>query len=1101
MPADTDSDALLMEAERLCNLGLALHALPMLEPLQRHASVRGPLLAARITTHLGGARAADATVLRLWRSQPRHAALTVQYLRVLNGRRGPYVAWRAMQELGLDGAAEARDRADWHALRASLLADFRDFEGAGAALDAAREAAPDDPWQLVERATVCAAADRYDEAMAAAEQALGMRPGYRPALQSLAHLLSLCGRDGEALDLLRAADSAAQSGPLCAQLYALQFEQGLYADAWASLQRCDYLYPLADRTLKNWLAAQRALTAQRLDMPDAARSAALQAGDDFHRRLAERLAAPDARDRRVLLPVGFVRQHYMTCAPATLAAISGYWGHAASHLEIAEQICYDGTFHHSERHWAESQGFLVREFTVDWDIARALLDAGIPFTLTTTWPGGAHLQAAIGYDELRGTLLIRDPMSRVHGEFAIDGLLAAHRSTGPRGLAFVPPAAAARMAGLHFPDAEIWDIQYAVNAALNRHQRDAAAQAAEQLAARFAGHRLAQVARRTLAAYDGDEAAMLAAVEQLLAMFPDDVNLQLAKAASLAALASRDKQLAWLAGLSCAPDGRPLVDLNHARLLGQDARQAARARTLLRRVLGRLPANAAAWSALADLLWQAGHKDAAIEHYRHAACLAETDEDHAATYFRANQFCGRPEAGLEFLRRRASRLGSRAGAPYMTLFNQLETLERTPEGFELLQQALARRGDDPALLLFAAEVHLRYRKLDAAQELAARVRLPTRRAEWLKLASQLAREQGDPARALELAREAAGLEPFNLGLQRLVASLYTVLEGPARALAYLRELADRFSHHSGLQMLLVDAMAGLPLADIEVILRRLLAINSSSVWAQRELATNLARQQRHAEAMQVMDAVMHLAADQSSTHAIKAFLLLQQGKPDAAKLSLRTALQLYIDNDYALNTLIDLCADLAERREALDFVYRELVRQVTCGDGLLNFREAAQRTLPPPDVLAVLREAHVARPDLWQAWVALGGQLSHMGHSAEALDLLGRAIEKFPLLPAVYCERALAYALRGRREEARADCRLALQINPQWTRAANLYVETVLDEGVSFDRAITVLDAALARNPEDAELRATRASTLWRDGQRPQAVAEMRAALLRAPKL
>ena len=88
-----------------------------------------------------------------------------------------------------------------------------------------------------------------------------------------------------------------------------------------------------------------------------------------------------------MLPVGFVRQHYQTCAPATLAALSRYWSLAADHLEIAERICYDGTPNHSERSWAEEQGFVVREFTADWIMACALIDAGIPFTLTTTWPG------------------------------------------------------------------------------------------------------------------------------------------------------------------------------------------------------------------------------------------------------------------------------------------------------------------------------------------------------------------------------------------------------------------------------------------------------------------------------------------------------------------------------------------------------------------------------------------------------------------------------------------------------------------------------------------------------------------------------------------
>jgi len=33
----------------------------------------------------------------------------------------------------------------------------------------------------------------------------------------------------------------------------------------------------------------------------------------------------------------------MTCASATLSAVSRYWDMSAEHLAVAEEICYDGT--------------------------------------------------------------------------------------------------------------------------------------------------------------------------------------------------------------------------------------------------------------------------------------------------------------------------------------------------------------------------------------------------------------------------------------------------------------------------------------------------------------------------------------------------------------------------------------------------------------------------------------------------------------------------------------------------------------------------------------------------------------------------------------
>jgi hypothetical protein len=63
-----------------------------------------------------------------------------------------------------------------------------------------------------------------------------------------------------------------------------------------------------------------------------------------------------------------------------------------------------------------------------------------------------------------------------------------------------------------------------------------------------------------------------------------------------------------------------------------------------------------------------------------------------------------------------------------------------------------------------------------------------------------------------------------------------------------------------------------------------------------------------------------------------------------------------------------------------------------------------------------------------------------------------------------------------------------LQISPQWARAVRLYVDTVLDEGSDFERAIVVLDSALRRNIEDADLRALKAWVWWRGHRRRGAV-------------
>ena len=200
-----------------------------------------------------------------------------------------------------------------------------------------------------------------------------------------------------------------------------------------------------------------------------------------------------------------------------------------------------------------------------------------------------------------------------------------------------------------------------------------------------------------------------------------------------------------------------------------------------------MPTNASAWQTQANILWQQARKEPAIEHYRIAACLEETNEDIAVSYFRASHFVRSTESALEFLRERVERWGLKSTFPIITLFGQLEMLERTDEAFRMLDESLDRHENDADLLLFAAEAKLRYSRLSEASALLDRAQGRAKRATWLRLKAQLARERSDFAAALVLAREASGLEPLNLLLHRLVASLLARAKGRSQAVAYLRE--------------------------------------------------------------------------------------------------------------------------------------------------------------------------------------------------------------------------------------------------------------------------------------------------------------------------
>jgi hypothetical protein len=102
-------------------------------------------------------------------------------------------------------------------------------------------------------------------------------------------------------------------------------------------------------------------------------------------------------------------------------------------------------------------------------------------------------------------------------------------------MVLVPHAEAGRFDGLGLPDATLYDQLHALNRALSEHRRAAAADILRSLEAAAPDHRLTLTASRCLAAYDANTATLPQYVDRLLAQFPDDAHLNLAKWASLAA--------------------------------------------------------------------------------------------------------------------------------------------------------------------------------------------------------------------------------------------------------------------------------------------------------------------------------------------------------------------------------------------------------------------------------------------------------------------------------------------------------------------------------------------------------------------------------------
>lgn len=1064
----------LAQLESLIDQGLfqQAHTLAAVHGDYRHW--RGPaamVMASRLSAHLGAPRLGDILAYLGYRRYPDAAETRLRYARYLLARRGQFRAWSFLQQFGNWMPEPPALRAEWLSFSAYLFALLRDFTRSAACSEQAIALSPEDPWLLVERAYCLEQEDRFAEALGCCEQALRLAPGLRSAIIQAAQLEWQLNREEQALARLRSGAQECESSGLCAQLVDLLIECGELNEAEHWLARSEAQSPLLEKGLSRWYAGRRCDIASLRGAYALAGQLALEAGGPFYTKVAEHLENPQGR--RCLLPVSFVRQHHMTCAPATLTALSAFWGRPVTHLEVAEEICYDGTSYQAERAWAERNGWLVREFTADWATSCALIDRGLPFTLSVQYTGSGHLQAVVGYDQPRGTLLIRDPGLPQFGECLGESLFTAQRASGPRGMLLLPVEQASRLEGLELAESQLWDIYYRLLSALEVHRRDEALSAFEELRAIAAEHRLCLQAQRALGWYDGREMQVLEATEALLQRFPDDSNLILSKASSLSLLQSRGVQLAWLAQHCQARWSDPLILVRYANLLGDDGSQGGTVQYLLSHALRQVSGQAPAWNALASLRWGEGMREQSCELYRFAACLHATNEGYSNQYFRALRCLGRTEDGLHFLRQRQQQLGALAAGPSLTLSECLEELGDAYAARQVLEQALTLRPRDPDLLLGLADFYGRNGELELNHQLLLRAESLSRRGAWLRAAviySQ--RSAGDLQQALVWCQEAAELEPLNLSVHRLYAQLLRQSAGEDAVDTYVDALAIRFEHHAGIAEFAVERARRRSLEAAESALRRLLQSHPQNAWALRELAVVLARMGRSDEALSMCMRALAIDPQDTYCHSTHGFVLLQAGLRAKAQEAFRQALQRSADNDYASNMLLDTCASQDDALQCLDFVHVELTRQVTFGDGWLAYQQQAQKLLEPQALLDQLGEALRQRPDLWQLWVVVARQQVLQGHIEQAEALLQSAVERFPLMPRLALERAQLQKNQGQLIECRATLQDSFRINPLWTPTVRLYVESLLDEGNNLAEAEALLRSVLSRTPDNSELRA-----------------------------
>jgi cellulose synthase operon protein C len=657
------------------------------------------VLAGKIANQVGAPRLARWLHLKAGREFPTSAPAAYRYAQALLHSQGLLKTWQFTQNWVLPHDITSRQTAEWWALQAHLLGHWRDFDAADRLITQAQAFDPDNPWLGIEQAWLLAQQDRLDEALITVETSLQQRPWNRSAIAMAVHLHDRLGQPDRAYKYLEASQDHLESGALVLQLAHRQKDQGDYDRAAQSYDRYETLMPLLERREQECLAAWRSEVAYGQEDLAQTRFWAKQVPGAFYQALVDRLDANLVHPERVLLPVKFIAQHHMTCVPATLAMLSQFWGMPIDQQTIALTIDpageQAGISAQQQRHWAEQQGWLVREFTVTWESSIALIDRGVPFSVSTIDVSSAHLRAVVGYDKTLQQLLLRDPQQTNLATVWATTFFSTYAATGPRGMVMLPADRADLLDHLELPDAALYD------------------QPLVTLVADAPDHYITLQAQRdyfvqAIRSGQGDDdtiPALLAVLDRLLEKFPDQPLFLQDKLCCWQNQDDRTASLALLARICRQPICPPFFWQAYAIELGQTNPKAIH---LLHRSIRHLPHIPQNYAALGDILWLQGDRQNAVNLYRIAACLDDRSTRYACTYFLTASQIGQTAIGLEYMQQRWERWGDRSSEPALTLFWAYQEAGQLDRAFIALDRACERRPDDEGLRLAAAQNYREY---------------------------------------------------------------------------------------------------------------------------------------------------------------------------------------------------------------------------------------------------------------------------------------------------------------------------------------------------------------------------------------------------------
>ena len=1061
-------------------------------PFRQWHNTRLQLLASRCLGHLGMGRTADAIILRAWRKNQGDNTLASFYLNVCKRRRGPLVAWMESQRIFKNHEYSAEEKAHILCDQSDIVCEFRDFAFAEKLLKEARQLHVD-KWIELQGAYLLLSQDCYEQALEQTLITYESDPGYRPAVQLLAHLYQLAGDIEQAIKILYPHLQVMQSYPLSMQLFNLAVE----AQDFDLAQRCyDHIETILVEEPKSLIQELNRAKADLLCTQQRYEEALplLEQKSLYQRTISQSILQGDGQQQRKVLNVPFIRQHHMTCAPASLTCVARYWGQHYSQAEIIDAICYDGTPAVNERRWVIQQGFICAEFELQFDTIKALIDNDVPVLLATVEPGSAHLQVLVGYDQSMGTYIMRDPYHPRLQEMLIHSSAEYYASSGPRCMVMIPADKLTLIDGIHFEAQTLYDKYHDLCEALDQHLRPQAYQAYREMLGLDAEHRLTVYARRDLAIYDKDEHDILKNTETLLSRFPYDVNLQLSKINSLSVLATAEQRLDYLEQLYQQDNCHFLVRSRLAEDLRVDHRQQARVLKLLQSLLRKYPTHTPTLYAYAGVLWDQGHYQGSFNLYRFITCLEDKDERYATSYFKAARYHKQVDAALDFLVDRYQRFSKRSCGPAMCIYNALDSLGRAQEGFNYLKHAMERRPHDGELILFTARQHLHYGEIEKCTQLVHQAKSLVNPLRFLELSAEVEEFKQDRPSAIKCWKAVLQYEPLNPQANSALIRLLIEANERTSAEQLINNQLKRFPGNFNLLRTKVNSLDNNDNEGHVDAYQALVQHHPDDNWAFIGLARRQLRFGELDKALLNAKEATIINANDPAAFSMLADIYTAKRMTGKAKQAYRRSIEISCDHTSAFEPLLQCALDYDSEKAELEFIHQQLMKQVSYGDGILQYQYLASRWLTTQEINNFLHQVVEKRPDLWQSWLALSRAYKNQDLLKKSFSTLESARKRFPLVAEIYYEKAEVLRLMNRLSDAEEQLAETLALAPDWVKAANKLSDILEIQG-KFDEAIAHVQSMISRAPLEASPYAYLASLLWRTDKKEAAIKQLCKAL------